>query len=426
VNRPRIVVLGAGFGGLAFCKKLQKTAVDMTLIDRQNHHLFQPLLYQVATAGLSAPEIAQPIRAIFRKQKNLTVLMDEVEGIDLNGKTVQTTRRKIEYDYLIIGLGAVTSYFGHDEWSRHATGLKSLHDATEIRRRLLTAFEQAELGGDEKEIAKLMTIVVVGGGPTGVEVAGACAELARNVLASGFRRIDTKKTRIVLVEAASDLLTMFPGELSDYARERLTKMGVEVRTGEAVKEIADGLVQLEGEEIAAANIIWAAGVEASPVSKSLGIPLGRGGRIEVAPDLSLPGHPEVFSIGDIVSLVDANGVRVPGVAPAAMQMGNFAANAIQLDLITGGPGTRQRDAFTYWDKGNMATIGRSAAVAEVGSFTMKGLMAWFAWLFIHLVLLVGMRNRIAVFIQWIYSYVTYRRGARIITGMDANPNKGDK
>jgi NADH dehydrogenase len=426
MNRPRIVVLGAGFGGLAFCKKLQKTAVDMTLIDRQNHHLFQPLLYQVATAGLSAPEIAQPIRAIFRKQKNLTVLMDEVEGIDLNGKTVQTTRRKIEYDYLIIGLGAVTSYFGHDEWSRHATGLKSLHDATEIRRRLLTAFEQAELGGDEKEIAKLMTIVVVGGGPTGVEVAGACAELARNVLASGFRRIDTKKTRIVLVEAASDLLTMFPGELSDYARERLTKMGVEVRTGEAVKEIADGLVQLEGEEIAAANIIWAAGVEASPVSKSLGIPLGRGGRIEVAPDLSLPGHPEVFSIGDIVSLVDANGVRVPGVAPAAMQMGNFAANAIQLDLITGGPGTRQRDAFTYWDKGNMATIGRSAAVAEVGSFTMKGLMAWFAWLFIHLVLLVGMRNRIAVFIQWIYSYVTYRRGARIITGMDANPNKGDK
>ena len=416
-KRPRVVVLGAGFGGLAFCKKLRKAAVDITLIDRQNHHLFQPLLYQVATAGLSAPEIAQPIRGIFKKQQNLSVVMDEVRGIELSGKRVRTATQEIEYDYLIIALGAVTSYFGNNDWADHSIGLKSLHDATSIRHRLLTAFERAELSTNKEEIKKLMTIVVVGGGATGVEVAGACAELSHNVLRGGFRKIDTAKTRIVLVEAAPDVLGMFPAELSDYARERLTKMGVEVQTGTSVKKISDRKVMLEGEEIEAESIIWAAGVEASPVSKSLGIPLGRGGRIEVKPDLTVSGHPEVFAIGDIVSLVDANNMKVPGLAPAAMQMGKFAADQIELDQKTGGAGTRHRDAFTYWDKGNMATIGRSAAVAEVGEFTFKGLLAWFAWLFIHLILLVGLRNRIAVFIQWVYSYVTYRRGARIITGM---------
>ncbi len=415
MGRPRVVVLGAGFGGLSTCKALRRADVEITLVDRQNHHLFQPLLYQVATAGLSAPEIAQPIRSLFVRQKNVAVLMDEVRRIDLENQQVITGEHELPFDYLVVALGAVTSYFGNDSWGEFAPGLKSLDDATEIRHRLLHAFERAENCDDVKEIERLMTVVVVGGGPTGVEVAGACAELARKVLARNFRRIDPSQTKIILVEAAPGLLGMFPTELSAYAEERLEKMGVEVLTNQPVKEVGEGYLRLPDREIRAENIIWGAGVKASPVSGSLGIELDGGGRIPVEKNLSVAGHPSVFAIGDIASCEDANGVTVPGVAPAAMQMGKHVAKIIRDEVKVGGE--CERADFTYWDKGSMATIGRSAAVAEVGFLRMKGFPAWLAWLFIHLVLLVGLRNRIAVFLQWIYSYVTYRRGARLIMGL---------
>ncbi len=411
----RVIVLGAGFGGLAACKKLSKSGCEVTLIDRQNHHLFQPLLYQVATAGLSAPEIAQPVRDILAKRKNLRVRMEEVESIDLEGKTVRTAAWALPYDYLVIALGAVTSYFGNDAWEKFAPGLKSLEDATRIRHSILGAFETAEIIEDSDERRRLMTIVVVGGGPTGVEMAGACAELTRKVLRSNFRNIDTMDTRILLVEAAPGILNTFDWSLADYARQKLEALGVEVRLGEPIEEIGDGFVRIGGEKISCGNIVWGAGVQASPVTRALGTTLGPGGRIPVEPDLSIPGHPEAFAIGDIASLTDANGVRVPGVAPAAMQMGKHVARQINHELRFGQP---ERRPFTYWDKGSMATIGRSAAVAEAGGFKMRGIIAWLAWLFIHLLLLVGLRNRIAVFLNWIYSYVNYKRGARIITRLE--------
>ena len=412
-GRPkRIIVLGAGFGGLAACKKLSRSGCEITLVDRQNHHLFQPLLYQVATAGLSAPEIAQPIRDILAKKKNLQVVMDEVTSIDLDKNLVVTSSREHTYDYLAIALGAVTGYFGNPHWEKFAPGLKTLEDATLIRHKILGAFEKAEISDDEEERKRLMTIVVVGGGPTGVEMAGACAELTRNVLRSNFRNIDTTETRILLVEAGASILNTFDWNLSDYARDKLERMGVEVHLGKPVEDLGEEFVNIGGEKIACANVIWGAGVQANPVSQSLGTQLGPGGRIPVEPDLSIPGHKNAFAIGDIVSLTDAAGVLVPGVAPAAMQMGKHVAKQINRELRHGGS---ERQSFTYWDKGSMATIGRSAAVAEAGIFKMRGIVAWFAWLFIHLLLLVGLRNRLAVFINWIYSYVNYKRGARIIT-----------
>ena len=319
------------------------------------------------------------------------------------------------YDYLVIALGAVTGYFGHPEWAAHAPGLKTLDDATGIRRRLLLAFERAENSNDPAEIERLTSIAVVGGGPTGVELAGACAELARRVLPGGFRRIDPASARIYLVEAAPDILNTFSSDLSRYARERLEKMGVTVLSGTAVRELGPGRLVLADREIHAETILWAAGVEANPVARALGIELARGGRIPVGSDLALAGHPEVFAIGDIASCTDANGILVPGVAPAAMQMAKHVAVTIRDELLAGGPCPRR--GFAYWDKGNMATIGRSAAVAEAGGIEMRGLIAWLAWLFIHLILLVGLRNRLAVFLQWAYSHLTYRRGARIITGI---------
>jgi len=412
---PRIIVLGAGFGGLAACKKLRKTDCEIILIDRQNHHLFQPLLYQVATAGLSAPEIAQPVRDILAKRENLKVVMEEVASIDLAKKEVHTTSRAMPFDYLVIALGAVTGYFGNDKWEEFAPGLKTLEDATRIRHSLLGAFEKAEICEDPDERKRLMTIVVVGGGPTGVEMAGACAELTRNVLRSNFRTIDTAETRIILVEGGSGVLTMFDWSLSNYAREKLESMGVEVKLGNFVEDLGEDFVQVAGEKIPCANIVWGAGVQASPVAKSLGTQLGPGGRIPVESDLSIPDHENVFAAGDIVSIKDANGTLVPGVAPAAMQMGKHIAKQINYEIRHGG---KNREPFAYWDKGSMATIGRSAAVAEAGGFKMRGIIAWFAWLFIHLLLLVGLRNRLAVFLNWIYSYVNYKRGARIITRLE--------
>ncbi len=417
IKRPHVVVLGAGFGGLTFCQNFAWPDARITLVDRQNHHLFQPLLYQVATAGLSAPEIAQPIRSILSDKENITVLLDSVKDINLKHRQIVLENKTLDYDYLVLGLGGVTSYFGHPEWEEHAPGLKSLDDALRIRREALLAFEQAENEPDKTEHDRLLTAVVVGGGPTGVELAGAFAELANHVLRDDFRHIDPTEARVVLIEAGPRLLTQFPPELGENARQTLVKMGVEVRLNTKVKNITKGVVELEDGRIEAENIIWAAGVGASPLTKKLGVELDRAGRVKVLPDCSVPGYPEAFVIGDMASLVDANGVVVPGVSPAAMQMAGHVANIIEDELRDHALPPEKRPAFKYWDKGSMATIGRSAAVAKTGNLEMTGFPAWLMWLFIHLVFLVGFRNKIAVLFQWGYSYFTYKRGSRIVTGM---------
>jgi NADH dehydrogenase len=412
-----IVVIGAGFAGLNFCKKFTSERARITLIDRQNHHLFQPLLYEVAAAGLSAVDIAQPVRAILSQKPNLTVLMAEVSRCDLAAREVHLRDHgPIDYDYLVLALGAVTSYFGHDDWARFAPGLKSLDDALKIRREILLAFERAEGEPDEQRRKELMTIVVIGGGPTGVELAGTFAELTRTVLKKDFDRIDPTKARVLLVEGGSRVLSTFPPELSASAQRQLEQLGVEVRTGVQVTEIRDGELAVGGEVIRAANIIWGAGVAAHPLTRTLGVETDRAGRLKVLPDLSLPGHPEVFALGDITVLSDAKGRIVPGIAPAALQMGKHAAKVIGDELAGGRLGAAQRAAFTYCDKGNMATIGRSKAVATVGRLHFSGYPAWIAWLSVHLIFLVGFRNRLSVLIQWTYSYLTYKRGARVITG----------
>jgi NADH:ubiquinone reductase (H+-translocating) len=411
---PRIVVLGAGFAGLTFCQSFRHPAARVTLLDRQNHHLFQPLLYQVATAGLSAPEIAQPIRSILADHPNVAVRLAEVRQLDLAGRRVLTDTGEVPYDYLVVALGGRTSYFGHPEWEQFAPGLKSLDDAQRIRREVLLAFERAETATDAAERQRLMTIVVVGGGPTGVELAGAFAELARQVLAEDFRQIDPRQARVVLVEGSARLLGQFPENLGEEARARLEEMGVEVRCGVRVENIAAGVVQLTGETVAAGNIVWAAGVAASPLTAQLGCELDRAGRVKVLPDLSVPGHPEVFALGDLAAAVDRDGQVVPGVSPAAMQEAKHVARQLE-DELAGLPDPRQ--PFDYWDKGSMATIGRSAAVAKMGALELTGFPAWLAWLGVHLVFLVGFRNRVAVLLQWAYSYFTYKRGARIITGV---------
>lgn len=424
---PHIVVLGAGFGGLTFCRKFPTRFARITLIDRQNHHLFQPLLYQVATAGLSAVDIAQPVRAILRRKPNLEVLMAEVKDLDLEAKKVIHDRGETGYDYLVIAMGGRTSYFGRDDWERHAPGLKSLDDALNIRRQVLLSFERAETEPDEQRRRELMTVIVVGGGPTGVELAGTFAELARTVLVRDFDRIDPSKARVVLIESGSCVLGPFPPDLRESAKRQLEGLGVEVRLGNRVQAIREREVELPGGEILRGNVIWAAGVAASPLTSRLGVETDRGGRIKVLPDLSLPGRPDVFAIGDIVSLVDRNGVAVPGVSPAAMQMGQHVAKLLAQELrarTTTKNAAAGREAFAYWDKGSMATIGRSKAVAYVGRLHMSGYPAWLAWLFVHLVFLVGFRNRLSVFFQWLYSYLTYKRGARIITGATGTPPAG--
>ncbi len=419
-GRKHVVVLGAGFGGLTFCQSFRHPRARVTLVERTNHHLFQPLLYQVATAGLSAPEIAAPVRSLFSDRPDVTVLMDTVQAIDLAARTVTLEKETLSFDHLVIALGGITSYFGHPEWEQFAPGLKTLDDAMRIRRDVLLAFERAESEPDPARRAELMTTVVVGGGPTGVELAGAFAELARTVLARDFRRVDTKHARVILLEGGPRLLAHLPEELSESARRQLAGLGVEVMTGAMVESIGPRVVRLkDGRELRAANIIWAAGVQASPLTRSLGVEVDRAGRIRTAPDLSVPGHPNVFAVGDVALVLQDDGSPVPGVSPAAMQMARHVARTIrrELNAVHGMP--EAREAFRYWDKGTMATIGRSAAVAKIGSVELAGFPAWLAWLGVHLVFLIGFRNKIAVLLQWAYSYFTYKRGARIIMGREA-------
>ena len=417
-----VVVIGGGFGGLTFCQQFHHANARITIVDKHNHHLFQPLLYQVATAGLSAPEIAQPIRSILSDREDITVLMDEVRDLNLTTKEVTLRERTLQYDYLVLAVGGCTGYFGHPEWAEFAPGLKSLEDAIRIRRQVLLAFERAENESDPAERARLMTIVVVGGGPTGVELAGAFAELSRQVLRKDFRHIDPALARVILIEASPRVLSNMDDALQISATEQLEKLGVQIRANIKVANITEGRVELTtGEVIPAANILWAAGVAASPLTKKLGVELDRAGRVKVQPDCSVPGHPEVFALGDMVSLLQENGKPVPGVSPAAMQMAKHAAQIIEDELSS--PGIATRPAFTYFDKGTMATIGRSAAVAQAGPFQFTGFMAWLAWLFVHLVFLVGFRNKMAVLWQWTYSYLTYKRGARIITDVMPIPTK---
>lgn len=415
-DKAHVVVLGAGFGGLTFCKTFRHPHARITLVDRTNHHLFQPLLYQVATAGLSAPEIAQPVRSILSNTADVTVLMDEARDFDLPNRRVIMKDGALHYDYLVLALGGVTSYFGRPEWEEFAPGLKSLEDALRIRRDLLLAFERAETETDAKRRDALMTIVVVGGGPTGVELAGACAELTRYVLKRDFDHIDPAQARVILIEGSPVILSHMPPDLSQSAHDQLVELGVQVRTSCRVKSISKGCVELDGGAVIhAENILWAAGVAASPLTRKLGVELDRAGRVKVQMDLSLPGYPNVFAIGDMALVLEPNGKPVPGVSPAAMQMANHVARIIE-DELTLSAGRALRRAFKYWDKGTMATIGRSAAVAYSGPIKMHGFIAWLAWLFVHLVFLIGFRNKLAVIMQWTYSYFTYKRGARIITG----------
>ena len=417
MKKPKVVILGGGFAGIECAKVFQKKDVEVLLIDRQNHHLFQPLLYQVASAGLAAPEIAHPIRSIFANQDNVTVLMKEVTGIDLASKEVQLGEETVDYDYIVLAMGVKTGYFGNDQWASVARGLKTLDDATAMRRDLLLAFEKAESCDDSEERERLMTIGVIGGGPTGVELAGAFAELVRHVLQRDFKNIDTEKAKIYLIEAAPRLLTMYDEDLSEYTRKSLEEMGVTVLLDQPVKDLQESRIILEDQVIEAENIVWGAGVEAPALTRELGVETDRGGRIHVETDLSIPGHPEAFVAGDLAHCIDQSGVRVPGLCPSAMQMGKHAA-AVILDEIEGKNSEKYpvRRQFRYFDKGSMATIGRSRAVAESMGMKFDGFLAWLMWLFIHLLFLVGFRNRLAVLMQWFYAYVRYRRGARIITG----------
>ena len=418
-KQPQVIVLGAGFGGLAFCQHFKNAKARVTLADRTNHHLFQPLLYQVASAGLAATDIAQPIRSILSDRKNITVLLDPAVDIHLEKRQVVLESKTLAYDYLVLALGGHSHYFGHPEWEDFAPGLKTLEDALHIRNQVLLAFERAENTTDAAEHARLMTMVVIGGGPTGVELAGALAELARHVLKRDFRHIDPAQARIILIEGSPRVLASFPEDLSQDTARQLEQLGVQVHTRTSVKDIRRGEVHLDdGKIIHAETIIWAAGVSASPLTAKLGVELDRAGRVKVNPDLSLPGHPEVFAIGDMALLLQENGKPVPGVSPAAMQMAQHAAQIIDAEL-NGTASTRP--AFKYWDKGSMATIGRSKAVAVVGNIKLTGLVAWLAWLSLHLVFLIGFRNKIIVLIQWMYSYCTYKRGARIIT--DTSPER---
>ena len=414
-TKPRVVIVGAGFGGLLAARTLARYPVQITLVDRQNFHIFQPLLYQVATAGLSPDEIAAPIRWIMRSQRSVEVVMSEVRDFDLSHRVVKLKDGEVEYDYLIVAAGASHAYFGHDEWEPFAPGLKTIEGALEIRRRVLLAFELAErqaASSDDKdrEHAQL-NFVVVGGGPTGVELAGTLAEISRQVLANEFRSIDPKRTRIVLLEGGPRVLPAYPEDLSRTAEEQLRHLGVEVQTSALVTQVEPGSVHIGESKLPATVILWAAGVAASPLGKKLGAPVDRAGRVLVNPDLSIPGHPEVFVVGDLAALKDENGKWLPGVAPVAMQEGKATAHNIGNEL-RGEP----RKNFHYWNKGSLATIGRAAAVADFGKIHVSGFLAWLSWLFIHIFFLIGFRNRLIVLIQWAWSYLTYERGAWLITG----------
>jgi len=410
-RRPKVVIVGAGFGGLEAAKALNRLAVDVTVIDRQNHHCFQPLLYQVATAALSPAEIAWPIRHILRQQRNATVLMAEVSGIDLAGRCVQTSAGPISYDYLVIATGATHSYFGHDDWIDFAPGLKRIEDATRIRRSILLAFEHAELAHDDAERQRLLTFVIVGGGATGVEMAGAIAEIARQTLAKDFRRIDPRSSRIILLEAGPRVLPTLPEDLSAYAERTLTRMGVDVRTSTRVINCDRRGVDLDRGRIDASTIIWAAGVVASPAARWLGAEHDRAGRVLVRPDLSLPDHPEVFVIGDAAGVHDQTGAMVPGVAQAAKQMGRYVGRVIAARVDE----TPSLPPFRYRSFGDLATIGRRAAVVNFGYLRLKGFVGWLFWSLVHIYFLIGVKNRFIVAFTWLWDYLTFHRGARLIT-----------
>jgi NADH:ubiquinone reductase (H+-translocating) len=412
-TRPRVVVIGAGFGGLAAATALRKAPVTVTVIDRRNYHLFQPLLYQVATAALSPADIASPIRAILRYQTNAEVVLAKVIGIDKDRReVVLQDHRSVPYDFLVVATGARHAYFGHDEWEPFAPGLKKIDDATELRRRILLSFEQAEIATDAAERRRLLTFVVIGGGPTGVEMAGAIAELAKMALARDFRHIDPRQSRVLLIEAGPRILSSFPAKLSEKALRALKRLGVEVRTGAAVTACDAEGVQLGEERIPSGCLVWAAGVAASPAAKWLEAERDKVGRVMVNPDLTLPGHPQVFVIGDTAHLPGPDGKPLPGVAPVAKQQGKYVAKLIGARLA----GASEPGPFRYRNLGNLATIGRRAAVADFGWIRVSGRVAWLLWGLVHIYFLIGFRNRIAVILDWIWAYLTFQRGARLITG----------
>ena len=415
-ERPRVVIVGGGFGGLNAAAVLSRHEVSVTLLDRKNHHTFQPLLYQVATAGLSPGEIAAPIRGILGRRKNVEVLLGEVTGFDLDRRQVKLREFEVGYDYLIVASGATHSYFGHDDWAELAPGLKTIEDALEIRRRVLLAFENAERQAAAEGRHEPLQFVVVGGGPTGVELAGTLAEIARRSLATDFRAIDPRNTRIVLVEGTPRVLPLYPEDLSRSAEEQLRGLGVEVRTSALVTAIEPGRVKIGETWTPATVTLWAAGIAASPLGRGLGAPTDRAGRVIVNPDLSLPGHPNVLVIGDLASAAGADGKPLPGLAPVAMQQGRAVARNIARDLAG-----KPRQAFRYVNHGTMATIGRAAAVADFGKIHVSGFVAWILWLFVHILYLVGFRNRLLVLIEWAWSYFTYQRSARLITGSTSLP-----
>jgi NADH dehydrogenase len=408
--KPRVVIVGAGFGGLEAAKKLACEDVDLTVIDRTNYHLFQPLLYQVATAALSPADIAAPVRGILRKCKNVEVILAEVQSVNVNLRKVDIGDRDIDYDCLILATGARHSYFGHPEWEKLAPGLKSLEDAIEIRRRILMAFEYAEKITDEAARRAAMTFVIIGGGPTGVEMAGAIAEIARYTLARDFRHIDPSNARVVLIEGEPRVLAGYPEDLRTSAMKQLVDLGVEVRTGVRATNVTESGVEVAGEFIPCRVKIWAAGNNASSIGRSLGASVDRVGRVIVNNDLTIPGHPEVQVIGDLANSSHQTGEPLPGVSPVAMQQGRHAAANI-LAMIEG----RKPQRFWYWDKGNMATIGRNKAVADLKLLHLSGLPAWVAWLFVHIIFLVGFRNRLIVLFQWAWAYFNFSKGARLIT-----------
>lgn len=406
---PHIVIVGGGFGGLQAARSLGKAPVRVTMIDRNNHHLFQPLLYWVATAELSPADISSPIRRILHRQKNTEVLMAEVSGVDLEGQRVLMGERTVPYDYLVLATGARDNYFGHAEWGQYVLGLKSIVEATTIRNHILGAFERAEMESDPEKVKELLTFVLVGAGPTGVEMAGAIAELSRRALDGDFRHVNPASARVILIEALPRILTAFPEKLAKKAQQTLNQQGVEVRTNTPVEQIDAEGVLVPGKRIRSETIIWCAGVAASPAGEWLGVDVDRGGRVRIQPDLSVPGHPNVFVIGDTASIMQ-DGKPLPGVAPVAMQQGRYVAALIKQRVTSGG----KEHPFRYVNKGNLATVGRSYAIVDMKGLRLSGLLAWILWLVIHIYYLIGFRNRLIALFQWAWTYFTSSRGARLI------------
>lgn len=411
MSEPHVVVVGAGFGGLNAVRALEGVPVRVTVVDRSNHHLFQPLLYQVATAALSPADIASPVRSILRSQRNAAVLLAQATSVDRSARELVLSDGRLSFDYLVLATGARHAYFGHADWESNAPGLKTLEDALEIRRRILLAFERAEREPDGARRRALMTFLIVGGGPTGVELAGAIAEISRHVLRRDFRSIEPGEAKVQVLEAGPRILPSFPPALAEKAARSLSRLGVEVRTGCPVTAVEPGFLESGGDRMGAATILWAAGVRASPLAASLGVGLDTAGRLLVEPDLSIPGDPRIFAIGDVAAFLHQSGKPLPGVAPVAIQQGRHVARNVDSDLAG-----RPREAFRYRDKGNLAVIGRASAVASFGRLRISGFLAWLAWCFVHILFLIGFRNRAIVLFEWAWSYLTDQRGARLITG----------